>query len=459
MALEDNWIILRSLIGAITTPTLFICQKSGNDANAGNKATPKKTIEVNTSGSTRVQIRSGYYRPVTPITGVLYFDGHVVIELADVLGNSANAVSFIAQQARGKVLNASYGGGYESTAIVSGLNIDFININRTGNNATSWGKCLILGGSIGNMVAVPPNQLQVRNTFINLKINEVSSNTVFKGCFFDSDCWVKYSTNRNVTFNSCAFESGFIIQAATDLKSATLAGDGANIGTQYADGEKFSGTITNGTGTIIFQNCFWTDDPGFNNPAAGDYTLKVSPQSKLFNQSNVIGCYGLHLVFDANHSAFDPGNSGVSYTNVTRTTGGSPAFTLTSPGEGTVVSTDDPTKCIDLGQETFLNQIVEWINSFNYYNGDWVDRENYDAGVNDEVRLTWRVQIYDENEPEGANDPANWSDWYEMELFTPIQLNSSNEGNGEPGVNLAAAFGSPTARRLRVEFTLRDNGV
>jgi hypothetical protein len=279
--------------------------------------------------------------------------------------------------------------------------------------------------------------------------------SLLNSCFDRLSSFTCPNTSHNWSFVNCAFEAtgaGEFQIKGTNIKSITLSGQAGNIGTLYGDGVKFSGTIVINTTTFTFTNCFWTADMGFNAPSKDVYTLKTSPQSKLFNKGNIIGKYGLHVYFDCNSAAFDPANSGVSYTNITRNTG-TGNFELTSPNtSGVVVSTDNAAQAITLPTTaTFNSDFVVSLQGFTFLNGEWADRLNYDAATNPEVRLTYRIAVYNEV-------TLAWGAWLDMELFTRPEQDSSARGNGNVDATMTA-LGALTGRRFRLEITLRNNGV
>ncbi len=468
MALSTNWRY---------TGNKYMCGKSGSDASAGSTSAPYKTLAqiISSLSSTQTGIVRSCIIYLTASIDVgtkiltLISDGLTYLNLAsNTIYTSSSTLGVVTYQnfyIDNGTLQSSRNTGISLTSVMSYINciLKGVLLDLYGSGA-EMNTCLVLSSTVWigqtQTGAIPK---ATRSTFIATTFTTGStsnlaaaSNVVFSGCFFDKTSYMNLS-GRTITFINCAFESNgtdFIINVNgtnKNIKAVQLVSDVANIGTTYADAQHFSGSLTNGAGTITFTNCFWTATPGFNDSANSDYTLKISPIANLFNNANIIGAYGLYKRFDCNDEAFNPARTGVSYSGVTRNTGAG-TFDLTTPGTpGTVTSSSDPDYAITLPNATTLSSFVNWVGNFNFYNGDWVDKANYSAGVNDEVRMTYRVKVYDDN-------TSTWSSWYEIEMFQPVRIDGSSKGNGD----IAATMTSLTAitgKRFQIEFTLRDDGV
>ena len=230
-----------------------------------------------------------------------------------------------------------------------------------------------------------------------------------------------------------------------NIKDVTLSGDIDTIGNTYASNERFSGTVTIGAAVITFTNCFYTDDPLFNNSAIGDYTL--TPASPLVNGLNIIGRYSVALPLNAQSAPFT--DAGASYTNVTPT--GTKFILDVGQTEGTVTSTDSLTNCITLPFPTTVSEAVQAFGTFLYNQGEWIDKENYNPATNQEVRLTWEFSALDEN-------TLIWGPFVNYEVGLPLETDNAGLGNGNVNADMAD-LGAITAKRFRVRFTIRTNGV
>jgi len=472
MPLTTNW---RANTG------VFISQKDGNNATGnGSQGLPYRDLTYNLPSGI-----NGVYN----LRGTYYNNGNIPVTVSN---------AFIQLNADGQVIID--GSGF-SEVIELDLN-DFLTsrgilwmnaIQQSNRSTTSRGgqnafDCIMKGGAYDYQrgsrnspfvdTRISERVLCINQTIRVYRSNVASNFTLFRHTF-DKDSTL-LSSNTNSIVTSCAFEQGATFNARTgdqcnncafgadgvsqatiegvNIKDITLDGDGDTIGNTYTDGEKFSGvaTLIGGTATVTFSDCFYTADLGFNNPDDEDYTLRND--SILINNLAIIGCYTVATRFDASHPAFDPLNSGVSYTNVTRNLIDN-TFDLDGGFvEGEVVSTDDPTQCIELPFATTLREAVLWFGTFLYNQGEWIDKENYNSGINDEVRLTLEFQFYDENEPNGANSPLNFSGWISFEVQQAIEVDDSGLGNGNVDADLMD-LDAVTAKRLRVRFVQRTNGV
>ena len=229
---------------------------------------------------------------------------------------------------------------------------------------------------------------------------------------------------KRQVFGDCGFESNGTAATIDGVRidDVQINSDLDTIGNTYASNERFSGTATINAGlanerTATFFNCFYTDDPLFNNESIGDYTLQ--PASPLVNNLNIIGRYPVALPLNAQSAPFT--DAGASYTNVTPT--GTKFILDVGQTEGTVTSTDSLSNCITLPFNTSLNDAIQVFGTFLYNQGEWIDRENYNPATNPEVRLTWQFSILDEN-------TLLWSPFIDFEVGLPLETDNAGLGNG-----------------------------
>lgn len=467
MALNTNW----RALGA----TYYTSGRDGDDANIGNESNPFATIgkyvSLMSNNGVTLSLRNGavYNEGGFDVTAVGIYSGKGIKLLGD--GFSVVDGSGFFPFLRGSVTQG-FNFSFDNITL---FNINTLTAGQTGFRSTSYENCKIFDSVNVDLGAESKNNLFVRtsinqiysgiaqtyfrNTFADCQINILgirSSVNIdghdFLNCAFDSGTSINNNGGTvSYSLSNCAFESGFVLDG-TDLKNFILNGDSSNISTEYTDGEKFSGTITVGSKTITFTNCFWTDDMGFNASTKDVYTLSNSPQSKLLNGFNVIGAFGLGVFIDSANQCFDPVNSGVSIdANITRNlvTGN---FDINTSAGGLVRSTDDPTKAIILPFSTSISEFVEFsLQGFNFFNGEWVDDDNYNDPTNLEVRLTYKVSVYDEI-------GLTWSAFKEYEINQALQNDSGGLGNGNVDADMSA-LGDVIGRVFRVEFFLRDNGI
>ncbi len=451
MPLSTNWRDLGALF--------FACARSGSDSNVGDQSNPWQTIEKIAQETEQItSVRSGYYKLPQTITNALrgvrlVADGFCVIDGNDAPGFANN---FCRNGFEGFVL---VGINYSMTAnppsvegynqkrnVFIGCQINFL---QTKNQAFGYTENLLINTSY-----LESREAGVfRTTWIGSSV--LDSYSTYKKSAFNKTSFLGVSNNRTNTFDTCAFEAstngmGSFTLDGTDIKDFTLDGDAGDIGSTYSDGESFSGELTDANGNrFVFVNCFYTSDMGFNDEANNNFTLRQSPQSKLFNNNNIIGCYGIHKAIGFSDDPFDPSRSGVSYTNVSVVNG---ALEIDSGfNEGVVTSSDNLIYAIDLGEELTINQAIRFFGTFDFSSGQWLDRLNFDDPNNLEVRFSYRLQFYD-------STLSTWSGWIEQEVDVIPGLDNANRGVGNPDV-VFSQLGLMRTRYLRVEITLRKDGV
>jgi len=237
--------------------------------------------------------------------------------------------------------------------------------------------------------------------------------------------------------------------------SLTLNGDSNTIVNTYADGEKFSGSVTVDGLTVALNNCFWTADLGFYSPAAGDYRLRLD--SPLINGLDLIGCEPIASQFDSQHPAFDPSNAGVVLDNLTRNLDGSfDPVNASLPQRAR--STEDPALAIRTARETELRDSILILADYQPFNGEGIDGDIYDPGLNDEVRPTYLVRVYDLNEPFGTNSLLNWGPWIKLEWDMPGEVDGSGRGNGDVDADLSG-LNPIIGQVFQFDITYQPSGV
>ena len=287
-------------------------------------------------------------------------------------------------------------------------------------------------------------RLSFRATFINCVVNITSVKTgavysIQKSYFSGS---MSNSTD-GLLITDCAFADGY-----------QITGQSVNTIFGTVDGVKFSVTVNLGGFNIIFNNCFWTATAGFNNPSIEDYTLMDSPRSILWNNSNVLGTYEIGVRFLPSNPAFDPVNGAV-YVGVNRNTVNE-SFELTASPSGTVESSTNPNFALNFGELVTLDNALLWFGLVPPL--DVVQLTKYDGlSANPTVRLDYEFNIYDESEPNGANNPLNFIGWRRMEVNMPVQVDAGGLGNGNQDA-LLTNIGSAIVNRFALRFTIREDG-
>ena len=101
-------------------------------------------------------------------------------------------------------------------------------------------------------------------------------------------------------------------------------------------------------------------------------------------------------------------------------------------------------------EATFENAIAI-IANYEYAQGDWIDTENYNPGVNDEVRLTAKYSFYNEN-------TATLGSEILIENGLPVEVDGNGLGNGNVNANLQN-LGAVTGKKFVIDLVPRENGV
>ena len=430
MSLSTNW---RASTG------VFISSRDGDDATGdGSQATPYKSL-ISSGGV--INLRAGYYTGQAQ-SGTLIADGFVVWDASGELQSINNTTS------RGNFTGVQFQNHNDLntralTTITSEMNdcicfnVSCADANYKEINFTLWHTGVL------NLDRADQGQRFFRDTWISVVFNlDRGADWSYINNFFKGTA-INYTTVTDILFSNSAFESLSINTQA--IRNIQLDADADTIGNTYASNERFSGTVTIGTAALTFTNCFYTDDPLFNNSAIGDYTLK--PASPLVNGLSIIGKYSVALPLNAQSAPFT--DAGASYTNVTPT--GTKFILDVGQTEGTVTSTDSLTNCITLPFPTTVSEAVQAFGTFLYNQGEWIDKENYNPATNPEVRLTWEFSALDEN-------TLIWGPFVNYEVGLPLETDNSGLGNGNVNADMAD-LGAITAKRFRIRFTIRTNGV
>ena len=451
MPLSTNW---RDIGFA---PALYVSAKDGNDADVGNKTSPKQTIPVT---ATTAQIRSGIYDvnyAFVPPAGTQTFvaDGYVIADFNSIVNTYSFGTQyseFIGFQLKNLiVLSATFpdstGVQLNQCVVVSGC--DFEITSQQPHNLT-----LFKAGTVrmNSSISLPTNisRSTINNIFLfNQNFNLIKS-AITENCIATIP---SAGTAGNSVISGCAISNNATFNGQS-FGLYTLNGDGANIQTTYADGQKFNGTLTIGVVTISFTDCFWTANFGFNDSTIGDFTLRDNPRSVLWNDGNIIGAYDIGVRFLPSNAGFDPSN-GATYVGVNRNTVNE-KFELTASPSGVVTSSLNPLFALNFGELVTLENVLLWFGLVPPL--EVVQLTKYDGvAPNPTVRLDYEINIYDESEPNGANNPANFIGWKRMEVNMPVELDAGNLGNGNQDA-LLDDIGAAIVNRFALRFTIREDG-
>ena len=466
---------------------LYISQKDGDDAQTGlDPASPKKeTLPQSPTdvGARVLRFRDGFYttigniRPQLNQTLSFQGDGNVVIDvsgfpkLLDLVGNIIrfydihikNVQGFISSFEGANFIFENYTAGLNGNS-VEGYNVAvFINNN-----------CRI-GGTSSSSNALFKDFYRKGSYFGGTY--QVDSGTFVQDYYHD-DVTLITDDNVNITYQNAVFK---------DNGTAGTILNGSRLATQvtFTNNQDFSQTIANPNGsggTITFINCRITDNPKFHDDN-GNYNLCTDEQfgagngsPLIFESRKIAGAFPAAFLVDALNPAFTQTDSiiepewsiGIGETFFT--------FTTTPNSEGLIRSTLDPANAITLPRESTISEVITLFADQNFSNPsgtkEVIDRENYDPNdSNPNVAYTWRWRVYDELEPFGANNTANWlpnsagagnppleSDFYELRTNDIFGIDSSGKGSGNVDAVLSA-LGNPTGKRFQIEIVGRNNGV
>ena len=154
------------------------------------------------------------------------------------------------------------------------------------------------------------------------------------------------------------------------------------------------------------------------------------------------------------NAGFDPSN-GATYVGVNRNTVNE-KFELTASPSGVVTSSLNPLFALNFGELVTLENVLLWFGLVPPL--EVVQLTKYDGvAPNPTVRLDYEINIYDESEPNGANNPANFIGWKRMEVNMPVELDAGNLGNGNQDA-LLDDIGAAIVNRFALRFTIREDG-
>ncbi|NQZ74672.1 MAG: hypothetical protein HRT61_00925 [Ekhidna sp.] len=454
----------------------YLSSRDGDDLNSGTaQNAPKQTLAETFAlwsnvDAANIIVRSGYYTYDNSIVSGshnLISDGLTVLD-----GSGIFPVINFGDDDVGKHFEGWYiincdtikgDGQIRSRCVTFSKCVvkDSINLDLRANPTHQITLNMFINCSVAFKVIYASNN-HFRNTFINTSIEvdyAISENQNFGNSYFSEDSSLTVIGSSNtVVFNNCGFGqdvSGFTI-GGTQIGSITLNGDSNPISTEYSDGQVFSGTYVDGSGNaFIFNNSFYVADPLFTDSTNELFYLQNTPtQSRLYNSNNIVGRYGLGELLNCNHPHFDAGN-GANYANVSCNVGTGHFELTTNPAilQGFVEGAVDVQYAVDLGAVvTITDEILFSLLGFNFFNGEWVDDANYQAGVNDEVRLTFQLQIWNEN-------TASWGAIQFFEINQAPTVDGSGRGNGNVDVDFANES-AISGRYLRfARISLRKDGV
>ena len=463
MPLNTNWFF---------TGNIYVSERDGS-GDGLSQANPRNDIIA--TSQTEV-VRDGYYSLTSDsyAFGTLLLDGKVVIDgggsLFGIRGQQNQGLTIRAsnrlqpqliniQNIQPSIISGT--GGTSGFLFIDGVRIQGSNkiSGGTDSNNREFGRgqsyrfcefrdCLDIRHEFVFQSSLSSFDVSSRNDYINSSIRVYLNGSIFRS-FFNSQSNINTVTTNATygveptrgTLNNCAFEQGFTI-GGIDLLTITLNGDSGNIGSLYGDGVKFSGVInTSDGGTLTIVNCFWTATPG---KKSSGY---LENNSILKNNDVYIGAYDVCITLSASNAAFDPAN-GAIYSNITRNI--SPdSFTITSGVSGSVESTKNLAHAINL-INIDISQISSVVGSFNYAIGEWIDRANYQSGVNDEVRLTIELDTY---------NGTSWDGWQDMEIDSVWAKDSLGRGNGNVDVDFTTLENLSDLTFIALRFTIRNDGV
>lgn len=471
---------------------LYISQKDGIDSETGlDPASPKKETLPQSPDDVVVDLlrfRDGFYTTIGDIrprpNASLNFqgDGNVVIDVSgfpELLNGVNKTIRFYdihvknAQRIVGNTSNVPIeGANFIIENFTAGLNergVQGYNVAVFINN-----NCRIGGTSTQNNALF--RDFYRRGSYFG-GTYQVDSGTFVQDYYHD-DVTLTTDDDVDITYQNAVFKDNGTI--GTILNGSRLATQ-----VTFTNNQNFSQTIPNPNGsggTITFINCRITDNPKFHDDN-GNYNVRTDEQfgagngsPLIFESRKIAGAFPAAFLVDASNLAFSQTDSiiepewsiGIGETFFT--------FTTTPNSEGRIRSTLDPANAITLPRESTISEVVTLFAQQNFSNPsgtkEVIDYENYDANdPNPNVAYTWRWRVYDELEPFGANNTANWlpnsagagnppleSDFYELRTNDNFGIDSSGKGSGNVDAVLSA-LGNPTGKRFQIEIVGRNNGV
>jgi hypothetical protein len=482
MPLSTNW------FEGVDVTDNFISEKDGLDSQGGTQAAPKQTLDSGIVAGKKNIIRSGVYAPsVSTLT----------LNNSELTGDSENVFIYgVNGLTEINTTNTSPLGPFKIK------NINFVNINRLfilGNSGLgTFDKCVIKNADIvdNNGTITTADAISTGNIYIDIGIFNIKFKGYHEKCNFINCTTINitpidlnaenihsnnYFQNCNIitggaasavlTFRNCVFDKTTTLDGTT---MDTVLGVPESTSASNINKATINGYPLNGSRTANFSNCYWIDKanptPVFNDEAGGDYSLSLSPnQSVLFNGGDIVGARPLALTLNANSQPFNTGaGNGSSLVNLTNVGG---KFELNVGfNEGTATSAIlnsaniTGNQVIKLPQRILLTDAIRFFGNLLPQNalsgtGEVVDRLNYDAVTNQEVRYTIRLRYWDDDETPGNEVKPAGGGWYEIEHGNIFGVEVDGSGRGNGNVDVDTTDLSPIfADKFQVEFVLRDNG-
>ena len=471
---------------------LYISQKDGDDAQTGlDPASPKKQTlpqNPNNLGFFVLRFRDGYYTTIGDINRgtnqalSLQGDGNVILDVS-AFPALMNGVGRIVRLYDIHIKNAQRIVGNSVAYAIEGTNFIVENytpgLNERGaqgyNVAVFINSTCRIGGTSSFDYGLFKDFYRKGSYFGGTYYIDAAT---FVQDYYDDNVTLITNDNVNITYQNSVFK---------DNGTAGTILNGSRLATQvtFSNNQDFSQTIANPNGsggTITFINCRITDNPKFHDDN-GNYNLRTDEQfgagngsPLIFESRKIAGAFPAAFLVDASNPAFTQTDSiiepewsiGIGQTFFT--------FTTTPNSEGRIRSTLDPANAITLPRESTISEVITLFADQNFSNPsgtkEVIDRENYDPNdPNPNVAYTWRWRVYDELEPFGANNTANWlpnsagagnppleSDFYELRTNDNFGIDSSGKGSGNVDAVLSA-LGNPTGKRFQIEIVGRNNGV
>lgn len=464
MPLSTNW---------NKTGDWYVCEKSGNDLNAGTKIAPFKTVNKAKDvaiNDQKIIIRSGNYTSepfIFNTTKRLEFIGDSYF----IVGEN-NAVNICDGY---KISGILYAQNINPASIGNGIRVgqnvqDTVNsisdsllsgavVSPQITNKVTLYKSIIICGLGGlNPLNTTISYTSIISSLVEYR-NDFATPANFVNTLIYDTSIVKLDhidlSYCAVTFTNTAFYDVSIL--GIDLLSLIPVGFSLSIGELYEANEVFNCSVALGGTTFNFVNCFHTSSSLFLAPLSFDFNYVLSPKSPLVRpdlSGGIIGNGAPSVLFLANGEAFNTARAGVTLISCTRnvTTG---QITLNvGQTTATATSTSDILYAFKMPFLCSINKtsLSEFLYDF-VVGKKWNDRINYNAGdASPNVRLTYRVAFYDDL-------TATWGAFIDFEDNNNFAIDTNAKGNGDPDFLYASLGATQQVRIFRLEITLRSNGV
>jgi|GEM_PF-6800726 len=478
------------------------CGPHGNDLNDGHPARPVRTIAraivlskalptnhrisiVGTGNSyAAIVLSSGIYAEnfstLNNVATYIIGDGTVVLEGGGANSYTGSNGSVALQNLTLQNLVYVVGNGDSAMygASVRFKNITNLHVNGSTFQGGQYFNCLFLNGPLYTGIAAGFfGTMEFTNcTFINsnLQSNAYTPAFIYRACYFDSSCKINVSATGTISLYNCNVQG--LVKGLT-LENYNLANN------------NIAGTCINVA-------------PGFNNPAAGDYTLALtSPMRNLAADGSFCGAQGVGVNFGGQadvqlltNMAYDNGQGGFVLSNnqlkgsvefVTKDLGRS--FVLQEPilgGEEDIIDgeTVDAVLSFDadangVPNDTTSGNLVAgftyWVKDYTQvsYNGSTYTAGQFfvcvagtltygTAGTGKVVRLTEtpNIRVFEmKTSLISATDCNNKT--YQMFVYNRIPtIDSNGRSNGDP--LYTPASGVPVAARwIKIRATILPNSL